>query len=72
MNSTVRLIFNEKLLKSEICEPCVLFMAPNVLKRVEKSNSAATVHALCQKKKKKGKRRENADVAKIISIQTGT
>ena len=70
MNSTVRLIFNEKLLKSEICESRVLFMAPNVLKRVEKSNSAATVHALCQKKK--GKKRENADVAKIISIQTST
>ena len=46
MNSTVRLIFNEKLLKSEICESRVLFMAPNVLKRVEKSNSVATVHAL--------------------------
>ena len=56
----------KKLLKSEICGSRILFMGPiDVLKMVEKSNSAATVHKqymnnsrtislnACQKKRKK-------------------
>ena len=45
MNSIVKLIFNEKLLKSEVCESREQYTEPaDVLKRVEKSNCAATVH----------------------------
>ena len=69
MNSAVRPIFNEKLLKSEVCGP----VGPtDVLKMAEKSKFLATVHAqymnssLClqlhvqkkeKKEKEKGKRR---------------
>ena len=38
----------KKLLKNEICESRILFTGPtDVLKRVEKSNNAVTVHEQC-------------------------
>ena len=83
MNSTVKPILIKKLLKSETCDSRVLFTRPtDVLKMVEKSNSAATVHEQCMNsirlspemraQKKKGKRKtQNARCQTCIQTHIG-